>query len=66
VDAETGIVTGSLSVGEIYTAEGEFDIALTFENDDDLTRIGLGGTPDIILQELGSIGLVEVLPEEEA
>jgi uncharacterized protein (TIGR02217 family) len=65
VDVDTGIVTGSLTEGAVYTAEGEFDIALTFENDDDFSRIALGGTPEIIFQSLGSISLVEVIPEEE-
>jgi hypothetical protein len=64
VDTETGIATISGHAGgDTYTAVGEFDIAVTFANDDDFAKVGLDGNPELILQAIGEVELVEVPPE---
>jgi hypothetical protein len=64
VDTATGIATISGHAGgDTYTCESEFDVALTFANDDEFSRIAIDGTMDQRFQTFGSIELVEVLPE---
>lgn len=63
VNTENGraAITGHVG-GDTYSAVGEFDMALTFANDEDMSRIALDGTVKGILQTFGAVELVEVLP----
>ena len=61
VDVNTGqvIVSGHVG-GDTYTLSGYFDVPVTFEDDDAMSRIGLGGTPQQVLQDLGDVQLEEL------
>lgn len=48
--------------GDTYTAEGEFDVPVTFEDDDAMANIGLDGNVELILQQLGEVSLIELAP----
>lgn len=61
VDSTTGIANiAGHAGGDTYTCEGEFDVPVTFA-DDALDSIGLNGNPDLLLQELPSVILEEVV-----
>jgi uncharacterized protein (TIGR02217 family) len=58
VDNDTGIVTAGGNAA--YTAEANFDIPVTFADDDALASIGLDGGVDSIIQSLGEVELEEL------
>jgi uncharacterized protein (TIGR02217 family) len=61
VDSTTGIVTISGHVGgDTYTCECNFDVPVTFSDDDAMSRISLGGSLETVLQDMGDIHLEEV------
>jgi uncharacterized protein (TIGR02217 family) len=58
VDNNTGIVTSGGNAA--YTVEANFDIPVTFADDDALANVGLDGNVDLILQQLGEVELEEL------
>lgn len=59
IDNNTGIVTSGGD--DAYTVEANFDIPVTFAEDDALANVGLDGNFEVVIQELGQIELVEVI-----
>lgn len=61
VDTATGLVTiAGHAGGDTYTIAGNFDVPVTFRNDDALSRIALDGNPALVIQGLGQIELEEI------
>lgn len=58
IDNNTGIVTAGGNAA--YKVEANFDIPVTFADDEALSRVGLDGNVDNILQALGDVELEEL------